>query len=206
MGLIEIDLNQFPGVESVIDLDKVNKLSEYPIFNTNIELSSRIFGCSYLIEFQSRITNLPSHVNEVYFRSAINEYVSISEMAEKEPLLNQLTRKKNQKPLFHFFDLLRVTTFHLKSVKMVQENINIFQSNSSTGSYNHQKLPIIVIDNLNLDLFEGCKNRKKYSEQDLKEILSWVNENQYFWGIFYILELSLNQFYDDIQKAIQVSE
>jgi len=198
-----LDLNKFPTVENSIDWLAFNHLQEYPLLTNKGDITQRIYGCSNFLYFNAD-EKYPFFIESAYLRAALNEFVSISEMikASSNTKINSLTIENSDLPLLHFFKLLREVNFHLNSLQHNKITTDVKTLNTTTGEIDDKvyTLTHTTIDNLSVSIFKNSKNIKHYDSTQMNYIITWVNKNQFRWGIFHILDLALRQYCAEIEK------
>ncbi len=192
--MTRLDLNKFPEISYKRGLLKYDPFVDFPELKNIGEVSERIYGCSRFNggEFDNIY---PKFVEKAYLRAAINEFVSISEMLKNNH--SDITIEKSDIPLFHFIKELRVTNFHLQSIKhsSVINKFVIYNSTSDITNQDEYEMENMIISNCDISLFENNKNfARHYDTFEFKKTIEWVEEKQRIWGISYIIEASLKQY------------
>jgi hypothetical protein len=199
-----LDLNKFPMVENSIGWLAFNHLQEYPSLINKGDITQRIYGCSNFLYYKIDDKNSFS-VESAYLRAALNEFVSISEMIKvsTDLKLNKLTIENSDLPLLHFFKLLREVNFHLNSFQYNKTTSEVQSFDVTTGEIDKKVFTLrnIVINQLNVSIFKNSKNIKHYDLTQMSTVTEWVNDKQYQWGIFHILDLALRQYCIKIEKC-----
>jgi len=138
--------------------------------------------------------------DKAYFRAALYEFISISEVLNEssDPTLRKLSINNTPHPLFHFFHLLRAVSFHIKLFQHKNLETNSMVVNlasgepvvDSDGIVQNMKGQLLIIENCDYDLLKS-NNRKSYNDYDLIDVAQWVNDHQKDVGIRYLLYLTL---------------
>lgn len=198
-----LDLNKFPTVENSIGWLAFNHLKEYPLLTNMGDITQRIYGCSNFLNYKIDDDN-PFLVESAHLRAALNEFVSISEMIKvsSDTKINRLSIENSKFPLLHFFKLLREVNFHLNSPKYNKTTSDVKSFCPATGEIGNEVFAFThcIIYQLNASIFHKSKNLKYYDLAQIKIITDWVDTKQYKWGIFHILDLTLRQYCEEIEK------
>lgn len=201
--MTNLNLNLFPVIENSIGFLAFEHLKEYPQLNNLGDISERIYGCSKFLYYNTAEKNY-LFSESATLRAALNEFVSLSEMlkASNDIILKNLAIEKVSIPLFHFFKLLREVNFHLNSLQHSKTKTAVKNFNTETGVIDDNIITLtpLIIDRLDITLFQNSNNLKHYDISQMTQVTNWVNTNQYQWGIFHILDIALRQYCDEITK------
>jgi hypothetical protein len=102
---------------------------------------------------------------------------------------------KSNNPLYHLIKILRNTQMHLRNITLLADTTNLRYENEEyhkiIGDFDAY---IYISQELTLEDLTNFKNKKRYKESDLQEMLDWMNREQRVFGIQNIIFLGLQDF------------
>lgn len=155
------------------------------------ECSADILRCHKSEEKQLR---------EGCFRAALTEFVSMEEVQGLDYQSNGLIRKPIRlneipNPLLHLFRELRNLEVHLRHSELRPIPKDLLWGNPDRPEEAKPiSIDIWVLEGITFESFTLLRNAKNYTEQQIKQLVSWFNETQESWGVHELFCLAIEEY------------
>ena len=176
----------FIGINSVIKTKLTGK----------VELSERVEGCLRFCWHVVYDSNAGEPANRrKYLRAALAEFASLDEAARLDLGNGAPKMLSLDDPAIHVVRLLRHANVHLSTSILSRSYILAIWR----GPNGEQELdyPLYIVPDIDVGI-RSTRDAKKYSSDELAEMISWIDSEQKKWGIQNVVVRALERFIEQL--------
>ena len=128
-----------------------------------------------------------TRIREAFLRASLAEYVSVEDTLKRDLVkvgINEQAIRISDlpNPLLHLMRELRNLEIHLTSSQLskAKKDVTVILLDAEHQS----QTTIWTVNDLTVEKFQELRYAKnRYSEEEIREMVSWFNEAQYDWGV-----------------------